>query len=71
MAEVVWTLWKTRNDLVFSKKNLKNPKQVAYKAFGLLKQWQILVRKEDLKMMEHGGNAEEDEGRPLRLVKCA
>lgn len=39
MAAVGWSLWKTRNDLVFSSIVIKTPKQVAYKVLGFLKQW--------------------------------
>ena len=37
MAAVGWSLWKIRNDLVFSNIAIKSPKQVAYKALGFLK----------------------------------
>ena len=46
MAAVGWSLWKIRNDLVFSNIVIKSPKQVAYKALGFLKKWSILARKE-------------------------
>ena len=52
VSGVGWVLWKTRNDLVFSKKILKSPKQVAYKSLGFLNQWQTLAKKEDRDNME-------------------
>ena len=52
VSGVGWVLWKTRNDLVFSKKILKSPKQVAYKSLGFLNQRQTLAKKEDRDKME-------------------
>ena len=46
MAAVGWALWKSRNDLVFSNIVIKSPKQVAYKSFGLMKQWIKLAKKD-------------------------
>ena len=51
MAAVGWSLWKTRNDLVFSNIVIKSPKQVAYKTLGFLKQW-IKMAKEDVAKKE-------------------
>lgn len=49
MAAVGWSLWKTRNDLVFSNIVIKMPKQVAYKTIGFLKQWIKLATKDKAK----------------------
>jgi len=46
IAAVGWSLWKTRNDLVFSNIVINSPKQVAYKALGFLKQWRMLVKED-------------------------
>jgi hypothetical protein len=47
MAAVGWSLWKTRNDLIFfSNIVIKSPKQVAYKSLGFLKQWIMMARKD-------------------------
>jgi len=63
MAAVGWSLWKTRNDLVFSNIVIKSPKQVAYKTLGFLKQW-IKIAKEDVAKKEHSVE-NEDEGKGL------
>ena len=53
VAAVGWELWKSRNGLVFSNIIvIKSPKQVAYKAYGFLKQWIKLSKTEDRNKME-------------------
>jgi hypothetical protein len=47
IAAVGWSLWKTRNDLVFSNIVIKSPKQVAHKALGFLKQSSMLAKKDE------------------------
>jgi hypothetical protein len=46
MAAVGWSMWKTRNDLVFSNIVIKTPRQVAYKSLVLMKQWIKLAKKD-------------------------
>jgi hypothetical protein len=49
MAAVEWSIWKTRNDLVFSDIVIKSPKQVASKSLGFMKQWIKMTRKDGAK----------------------
>ena len=46
MAAVGCSLWKTRNDLIFSNIVIKSPKQLAYESLGFLKQWIMMARKD-------------------------
>ena len=50
MAAVGRSLWKTRDDLVFSNIVIKSPKQVVYKTFGFLKQWCKMAKKDGARM---------------------
>lgn len=51
-AAVAWSLWKTRNDWVFSNILLKSSKGVAHKCVGFLLQWTRMTRKKDVVKME-------------------
>ncbi|KAG2570845.1 hypothetical protein PVAP13_7KG019700 [Panicum virgatum] len=48
----LWTLWKTRNDLVFNAKIVPAPVVVIHKTIALLTQWKILLKKKDRAKME-------------------
>jgi hypothetical protein len=49
MAAMGWSLWKSRNDLVFSNIVIKSPKHVAYNSLGFMKQWIKLASKDGAK----------------------
>ena len=51
-AGALWTLWKTRNDLVFNTKIVPAPVVVIHKTIALLTQWKILLKKKDRAKME-------------------
>jgi len=51
-AGALWTLWKTRNDLVFNAKIVPAPVVVIHKTIALLTQWKILLKKKDRAKME-------------------
>ena len=51
-AGALWTLWKTRNDLVFNAKLVPTPVVVIHKTIALLSQWKILLKKKEQAKME-------------------
>jgi len=48
-SALVWTIWLTRNEIVFDKCKLKSLLQVLFRRTHWLQQWAILQRHEDLK----------------------
>ncbi|XP_039772965.1 uncharacterized protein LOC120641069 [Panicum virgatum] len=48
----LWTLWKTRNDLIFNAKIELAPVVVIHKTIALLTHWKILLKKKDQAKME-------------------
>jgi hypothetical protein len=52
LANVGWSLWKTRNDWVFNSHLIKSPKTIAYKVLGFLSQWKKLLKPKEVMMMD-------------------
>ncbi|CAL4956394.1 unnamed protein product [Urochloa decumbens] len=48
---IMWTLWKTRNDLVFNDKIVSSPMAVAYKLVAYLSNWKLMLEDEDRQKM--------------------
>jgi hypothetical protein len=48
-AALCWSLWLTRNELVFDKCSPKSILQVVFRATHWLRQWGLLQRNEDMK----------------------
>jgi hypothetical protein len=65
---VDWVLWKTRNGLVFSKKMLKSPKQVASMSWFSKP---VADDDEEGRQRQDGGIPVEDKGWTFKIVKCA
>jgi hypothetical protein len=43
-AGVLWTIWKTRNDMAINKKVLTFPKVIIFKTLMLIKTWRPLLK---------------------------
>ena len=48
-SALLWTIWLTRNEIVFDKRKPKSLLQVLFRGTYWLRQWAILQRHEDLK----------------------
>ncbi|RLN13686.1 taxadien-5-alpha-ol O-acetyltransferase-like [Panicum miliaceum] len=48
----MWTLWKTRNDLLFNDKVIPTPEAVIYKMVSFLSHWKKLLTEKNVHRME-------------------
>ena len=53
-AAVCWTIWKTRNDACFNKKNPDDPAALVYRLCNILNLWALLQKRQDISVLEEG-----------------
>lgn len=49
---MLWALWKIRNNMVFTKNLVKEPREVIFRAKGMIKQWNVAMKGKEAERMD-------------------